>query len=81
MRGDRDRPLILGADNHGLLMWYVDTSFAVHPNMRRQYGKGTDRGQTASESIFLLKIQGVDISSPIEFPCSFHTIVLGITNR
>jgi hypothetical protein len=24
LRGDRDRPLVLGADNNGLLMWYVD---------------------------------------------------------
>ena len=33
LRGDRDRPLVLGADNEGMLMWYVDASFAVHPNM------------------------------------------------
>ncbi len=33
LRGDRDRPLILGAENEGMLMWYVDASFAVHPNM------------------------------------------------
>ena len=31
---DNSRPLVLGADNDGLLMWYdVDASFAVHPNM------------------------------------------------
>ncbi len=47
----------------------------------RTYGRWTDRGQTAFWSIFLLKIQGVDISSPIEFPCSFHTTVLWMTNR
>jgi len=34
LRGDRDRPLILGADNEGMLMWYVDALFAVHPNMQ-----------------------------------------------
>ncbi len=28
-----------------------------------------------------LKIQGVDISPPIEFPRSFHTIVSRMTNR
>ncbi len=33
LRGDRDRPFILGADNEGMLMWYVNASFAVHPNM------------------------------------------------
>ncbi len=45
------------------------------------YGRWMNHGQTASWSIFSLKIQGVDISSPIEFPRSFHTIVLQMTNR
>jgi hypothetical protein len=38
LRGDRDRPLILSCDNEGVLMWYVDASFAVHPNMRGHTG-------------------------------------------
>ena len=33
LRIDRLRPLILSADGSGVLMWYVDASFAVHPNM------------------------------------------------
>ena len=33
------------------------------------------------EVCFSLKIQGVDISPPTEFPHSFHTIVSGMTNR
>jgi hypothetical protein len=33
LRGDRDRPLILDADNEGMLMWYVDALFNVHSNM------------------------------------------------
>jgi len=45
LRGDRDRPLILGADNDGLLMWYVDASFAVHPNMRGHTGGGLTMGR------------------------------------
>ncbi len=28
LRGDKERPLILGTDNEGMLMWYVDASFA-----------------------------------------------------
>jgi hypothetical protein len=32
LRKDHARPLVLGAKNNGLLMWYVDTSFLVHPN-------------------------------------------------
>jgi hypothetical protein len=29
-----DMPLVLGATSVGVLHWYVDASFAVHPNMR-----------------------------------------------
>ncbi len=45
LRGDRDRPLILGADNEGMLMWYVDASFAVHLNMRGHTGGGLTMGR------------------------------------
>jgi hypothetical protein len=38
LRDDRLRPLILSADGSGVLMWYVDASFAVHPNMRSHTG-------------------------------------------
>ncbi len=31
-------PLVLGAWNTGVLYWYVDASFAVHPNMRGHTG-------------------------------------------
>ncbi len=34
LRGDRDCPLILIGENDGVLMWYIDAAFAVHPNMR-----------------------------------------------
>jgi hypothetical protein len=43
--GDRDRPLILGADNEGMLMWYVDALFAVHPKMRGHTGGGMTVGR------------------------------------
>ncbi len=45
LRGDCDQPLILGADNNGLLMWYVDASFVMHPNMRRHTGGGLTLGR------------------------------------
>jgi hypothetical protein len=38
LRGDCERPLILSGDNEGVLMWHVDASFAVHPNMRGHTG-------------------------------------------
>ncbi len=45
LRGDRDQPLILGADTDGLLIWYVDASSAVHPNMCRHTGDGFTLGR------------------------------------
>jgi hypothetical protein len=38
LRGDSDQPLILSGDNEGVLMWYVDASFAVHPYMLEHPG-------------------------------------------
>jgi hypothetical protein len=34
IRGTRTMPLILSVNGSGILKWWVDTSFAVHPNMR-----------------------------------------------
>jgi hypothetical protein len=45
LRGDQDQPLVLSAENDGLLMWYVDASFAVHPNMSSHTGGGLTMGQ------------------------------------
>ncbi len=45
LRGDRDRPLVLGADNDGQLLWYVDALFAVHPNMHEHTGGGLTLGR------------------------------------
>jgi hypothetical protein len=45
LRADTDRPLILGADNEGMLMWYVNASFAVHPNMCGHTGGGMTMGR------------------------------------
>ena len=36
---------MLGAENDGLLMWYVDASFAVHPNMHDHTGRGLTMGR------------------------------------
>ena len=41
---NRDRPLILGANDSGDLVWYVDASFAVHPNYRSHTGGGLTFG-------------------------------------
>jgi hypothetical protein len=38
LRVDRLCPLIFSADGSGVLMWYVNASFAVHSNMRSHTG-------------------------------------------
>jgi len=38
LRSTRDLPLILGANGTGFLSWFVDASFAVHPDMRGHTG-------------------------------------------
>jgi hypothetical protein len=45
LRGDHDQTLVLGADNNGLLMWYVDALFAVHPKMCGHTGGGLTMGR------------------------------------
>jgi hypothetical protein len=44
LRGDQDQPLVLSAENYGLLMWYDDALFAVHPNMHGHTGGGLTMG-------------------------------------
>jgi hypothetical protein len=44
LRGNQDRPLVLSAENDGLLTWRVDASFAVHPNMGGHTGGGLTMG-------------------------------------
>ena len=45
LRVTRDLPLILGADGSGVLSWYVDASFAVHPDMRGHTGGAMTMGR------------------------------------
>ena len=40
-----DMPLILGSNSSGVLNWFVDASFAVHPNMRGHTGGGLTLGR------------------------------------
>ena len=45
LRGSRNLPLVLSADGSGIMKWWVDASFAVHPNMRGHSGGGLSMGQ------------------------------------
>ncbi len=51
LRFDRDRPLIQGTDNKEMLMWYVNASFAVHPNMCGHTSGGMTMGRGFSISV------------------------------
>jgi hypothetical protein len=45
IRGSRTIPLILSANGSGIVKWWVDASFAVHPNMRGHSGGGLSLGR------------------------------------
>jgi hypothetical protein len=76
LKKDHARPLVLGAKNDGLLMWYIDALFAVHPNMRGHTGGGLTIGRafpiTAStkqklntRSSTACELAGIDDMMPI----------------
>jgi hypothetical protein len=44
IRGTRTMPLILSANGSGILKWWVDATFDVHPNMRVHSGGGLSLG-------------------------------------
>jgi hypothetical protein len=45
IRGTKALPLILSASGSGILKWWIDASFAVHPNMRGHTGGGLSMGR------------------------------------
>jgi hypothetical protein len=45
IRGTRMMPLILSANGSGILKWWVEASFVVHPIMRGHSGGGLSLGQ------------------------------------
>jgi hypothetical protein len=45
LRGTCKMPLTLSANGSGILKWWVDASFAVHPNLRRHSGGGLSMGR------------------------------------
>jgi hypothetical protein len=45
IRGTRTLPLIVSANGSGILKWWVDASFAVHPNLRGHSGGGLSMGR------------------------------------
>ncbi len=44
LRSTHGLPLILAADGTGVLSWYVDASFAVHPDMKGHTGGAMTMG-------------------------------------
>jgi hypothetical protein len=45
LRGTKLLPLILSANGSGILKWWIDGSFATHPNMRGHTGGGLSMGR------------------------------------
>ena len=45
IRGTKNLPLILSRDKNGMLKWYIDGSYDVHPNMRGPTGVGLTMGR------------------------------------
>jgi hypothetical protein len=45
LRGTRTLLLILSANGTGILKWWVDVAFAVHPNMQEDSGGGLSLGR------------------------------------
>jgi hypothetical protein len=45
LRGTKTLPLIMSAAGSGILKWWVDGSFGVHPNMRGHTGGGLSMGR------------------------------------
>jgi hypothetical protein len=45
IRGTRYMPLVVSADGSHILKWWVDASFAVHPNLRGHSGGGLSLGR------------------------------------
>jgi len=45
LRATKELPLILSANGSGIIKWWVDGSFAVHPNMRGHTGGGMSMGR------------------------------------
>jgi hypothetical protein len=45
LRSTRDLPLILSSNGSGILKWWIDGSFATHPNMRGHTGGGLSMGR------------------------------------
>jgi hypothetical protein len=44
-RGTKRLPLRLSADGSSILKWWIDASFAIHPNMRRHSGARLSLGR------------------------------------
>ncbi len=51
LQGTRDKVLTLKADDIHVIKWYVDTSFAVHPDFRSHTGMTMTMGQGAVQTM------------------------------
>ncbi len=52
LRSTRGLPLILATNGTGVLSWYVDASFSVHPDMRGHAGGAMTMGMGFPDEAF-----------------------------
>jgi hypothetical protein len=91
IRGARTMPLILSANGSGILKWWVDASFAVHPNMRGHSGGGLSLGRgfpivssTSADDFmpaiywtrYFMKAQGYGVKDNVLFQDNKSSIIL-----
>jgi hypothetical protein len=88
LRVNRLCSLVMIADGSGVLMWYVDASFAVHPNMCSHTGGGLMMGRGFSivsstkqklntQSSAENELIGVDTMMPIDVWSQYFLMAQG----
>ena len=64
VRGTKYLPLTLSAETSGMLKWYIDGSYAVHPNTMGHTGEGLKMGR--GFKILVSSKQNLNTKSSIE---------------
>ncbi len=83
--------MIMSADGSGVLMWYINASFAVHPNMRNHTGGRLTMGQgfpivnstkqkLNTQSSTKSELVSVDDMMPIVVWSWYFLILVGVDN-
>ena len=66
LRGTKELPLILSADSTNIVQWWVDRSYAIHPDARIQTGKTASLGKGSFMSTSIKQRLNTRISTETE---------------